>query len=82
MECRPMKQQLALSKTNNHRIGANTDVSGKQFQFPDYSTYVDSYLPIEFNVPDTAISIWHGAEMAWISFSDYFSQQTPMIISL
>lgn len=35
----------------------------------------DDWFPIEINVPDTAMDIWHGAQSAWTFASDYFSME-------
>lgn len=80
---RQNQQQQALPAKNNQlNIGVHSIRRGKQFNFPDFSIVLDQYLPIEVNVPDTAMMFWHGAQMAWTDFNDYFNsddQQMPSI---
>lgn len=77
-------KEQQTTQNSFHRIPIANRIlrDARQLGFPDYSTLIDSHLPIEINVPDTATMFWQSAQSAWTSFSEYFvedDQQVPAV---
>lgn len=78
-------EEQQTTQINFHQIPIDDRIirDAKQFNLPDYSDFINSHLPIEINVPDTAAMFWQGAQSAWTSVSEYFvadDQPVPAIL--
>lgn len=47
-------------------------IENNRIDIPDIFS-PDYWFPIEINVPDTIMSVWHSAMDVWMATSDYFS---------
>lgn len=76
-----VKFRLSTQTPYTQYIRQHSDFKQGPIDFSDFFS-LDDWLPIEINVPDTAMEIWQGAEYAWTTVSDYLSaenQEAPRI---